>query len=102
MAASQDNRPVRLKSPLGDNTLLPASLNGSESLSQLYQYELSLLSEQGDVEPDELLGRIVTVEIDLPEKRQRFISGVVTDFAQVGFRSRYHQYQATIRPWFWF
>ncbi len=102
MAATQDNRPVRFKSPLGDDVLLLASLNGTESLSQPFSYELSLLSEKGDIEPDDLLGRAVTIELDLPENRQRVISGVVTDLAQVGFMSRYHQYQATIRPWFWF
>ncbi|MGH8228992.1 MAG: type VI secretion system Vgr family protein, partial [Steroidobacteraceae bacterium] len=32
----------------------------------------------------------------------RYFHGLVTDFEQVGYRERMHEYRAVIRPWFWF
>jgi len=100
--ATLTNRAVSLKTPLGKDVLLPQQLSGSEQLSQAFRFDLQLLSEKGDVNPNELLGKDVTVAYELPTGGgKRYFHGIVSEFAQSGYRRRYHQYQAILRPWFW-
>jgi type VI secretion system secreted protein VgrG len=102
MPATDRNRPMRLRTPLGADALLVTQLSGVEALGQLFEYDLTLVSERADLNPDEILAQSITVEIALPEDRTRFVNGYVTEFSQVGYGERYHEYRATIRPWLWF
>lgn len=102
MAAIDRDRPLRLKTSLGENVLLLSRLGGQEALGQLFEYDLHLISEQGDIDSEKLLAQTVSVEIALPDGKQRHIHGFVTEFAQTGYGERYHHYHATIRPWLWF
>jgi type VI secretion system secreted protein VgrG len=72
-------------------------------LGQPFRIDLGLLSEQGDLNADDILGQPVAIELDLPDgSSKRHFHGLVTEFAQTGYEERYHEYQATVRPWFWF
>lgn len=96
------DRAIHLKTPLADDVLLPRQVTGTERFSEPYRYELQLLSEQGNINPDEILGKTVCVSYDLPSGGgTRYFHGFVTEFGQVGYRNRLHEYQATVRPWFW-
>ncbi len=98
--------PVRFVSPLGDK-LLFRHMEGEEELGQPFRYDLSLLSEDGDLVLSDLLGQVVTVELDLPETTPtpndgvRFFNGYVTRFSRHGVDRNYHVYYATLRPWLW-
>lgn len=96
------DRAIHLKSPLADDVLLPRQVTGNERFSAPFRYDLQLLSEQGNVNPDELLGKTVSVSYNLPTGGgTRYFHGFVTEFGQVGYRNRLHEYQAIVRPWFW-
>ena len=100
--ATQDARSVHLKTPLGQDVLLPRMIIGSERISDPFRFDMNLLSERGDINPDDLLGKDVTVTYELPTGGgKRYLHGIVTELAQLGYRSRYHEYQAIVRPWFW-
>src|SRR5882757_582507 len=100
--ATLTNRAVALKTPLGKDTLLPLQLTGSEQLSQAFRFDLQLLSEKGDINPNDVLGKDMTVAHELPSGGgTRYFHGIVIEFAQLGYKRRYHQYQAIVRPWFW-
>jgi type VI secretion system secreted protein VgrG len=60
------DRAIHLKSPLADDVLLPRQVTGNERFSAPFRYDLQLLSEQGNVNPDELLGKTVSVSYNLP------------------------------------
>ncbi len=103
MATSQASRTVQIKTPLGADTLLLTHFSAHEQVSRLFEYDLQLLSDTGDINADKILGQPVTVRFQLPEDAgDRFFNGFVTEFSQTGYEERHHRYQATVRPWFWF
>lgn len=103
MAITQDEHAIRLDSPLGADALLVERLEVSEALSRSFHANLTLVSEQGELDPDKILGQEVTISFQPPSMGQRrFLHGFVTEFAQVGYVRRLHQYRATVRPWSWF
>lgn len=101
-AATQKYRPIQIITPLGEDVLLFQHMSGSEGLSQLFAYKLDLLSEQAAIDPEKLLGRNVTIGMQLPDKNWRYFNGYITRFGQHGVLDVYSYYQATVRPWLWF
>jgi type VI secretion system secreted protein VgrG len=91
-----------LITPLGDGVLLFYRMNAREELSRLAEFELDILSKQGDVDVDKILAKNVTVKVELPNRKLRHFNGFVARFAQTGMHGRYHLYHATVRPWLWF
>lgn len=105
--AIQENRSVRVYSVLGDNALLFSTLSGSERMSTLFNYRLELISEDFQINLDDLLGTYLTIELELPPSEvvppnsYRYLHGVVSDCAHVSGDGEYAHYQFSIRPWFW-
>ncbi len=93
---------IVLSSPLPPTDLLFESMTASVGLSALGEIQLNLLSEKPDLKPEDLLGKPVTVQIQLRDATQRFINGYVTRFGIGAHRGRYFAYQATVHPWLWF
>jgi type VI secretion system secreted protein VgrG len=93
---------MEITTPLGDDVLLFHRMNAREDLSRLYEYQISLLSKRSDINLDEIMGKNVTLRLELPAGKQRFFNGYVTRFAQMGMVGSYYAYHATVRPWLWF
>ncbi len=97
---------VRFLSPLGDQ-LLFRHMDAEEELGRPFKYDLTLLSERGDLSLGDLLGQVVTVELDLPgdtptpNAGMRYFNGYVTRFSRQGAYRQFHVYLATVRPWLW-
>jgi type VI secretion system secreted protein VgrG len=92
--------PIALTSPLGDD-LKFESMTASSGLSLLGEMQLQLLSEKPDLAPEKLLGKPVTVAVQLREGK-RFFNGYVSRFGLGRNKGRYFGYHATVRPWLWF
>jgi type VI secretion system secreted protein VgrG len=99
--ATQSDRVFALKTPLGTDELLLRQMSGVEAMSQPFQWDFDLLSRQGELNADDILGQTVSLAFKLPNGEQRFFHGYVTDFSQGGWVQRFHEYRATVRPWFW-
>jgi type VI secretion system secreted protein VgrG len=100
-ALAEMQSPCQLETPLGDELLL-ASCTAREALSTLGEAELSLRSEKKDIDPDDLLGKPVSLSIALgDEDARRHLHGYVTRFTQGGFEGRHFLYRMTVRPWLW-
>ena len=95
-------RAMEIVTPLGNDVLLFHRMTAREELSHLSEFEIDLLSEKGDIAPGKILGKNVTVKLELHDDSTRHFNGYVTRFQQVGFHGRYHAYHATVRPWWWF
>jgi type VI secretion system secreted protein VgrG len=102
MAITQATRKVQITTPLGKDTLIVSQFSAVEQMSSLFQFDVSMLSEKGELSPDDILGKEVTVKYELPGGQKRFFHGFVTEFSQGATSNRFHHYQATVRPWFWF
>jgi type VI secretion system secreted protein VgrG len=99
----QDNRSVKVTSPFGPNALVFARMSHVEQVSQPFHCEVALLSESGDLDPDSILGKPLAVSLATTGTTPlRYFHGLVTEFEQVGYSDRFHEYRAVTRPWFWF
>jgi len=95
-------RVMEITTPLGD-TLLFHAMRAREEMSKPFDYQIDLLSVKKDVNPDDILGKNVTVKLALPDDSTRHFNGYVTRFVAGGRAyGRYRQYSAVVRPWLWF
>jgi len=101
MAAIQENRKIQVFTPLGENDLLFYRMEGQESLSEPFEFKLHLLSKIASIKPEDLLGELLTVRIELADGSWRFFNGYVTRFGRCENFSEYLQYQVEVRPWLW-
>lgn len=102
MNPTQKNRPIQISTPLGDDVLLFYRMSGYESLNQLFEYELELLSTNDTIKPENLLGENVTISLTLPEDKVRYFNGYVVRFGHYGRLGELTKYRAVVRPWLWF
>ena len=96
------DRVMDIATPLGEGVLLFHGMRGREELGRLSEYHLDLLSNDGEVDVDAILGKNVTIKLALPDDSTRYFNGYVTRFAQGAMHGRYYQYSATVHPWLWF
>ncbi len=86
--------------------LLLHRMTATETLSEPFEFDLELLSEDKDLNFKALLGKPMTVKLKLGDKGNtlRHFHGRVARFERRGSlpRSRYYVYRAVLRPWFWF
>ncbi len=99
--ATQDSRLFELDTPLGKDALLLQALRGVEALSYPFEWTLEMLSEKGDINPDDLLGNKISVGMTLPNKKKRWFHGFVSEFSTGAWVQNYSTYRAIVRPWFW-
>lgn len=92
---------MAVSSPLGDDVLLFRSMNGTERLSRLFQYTLTLLSEEQSINFADIVGQNMTVQLELPDDKTRYFNGYVSRFVQTRAEGDLAEYQATIVPWLW-
>ncbi|MEW8507101.1 MAG: type VI secretion system tip protein TssI/VgrG [Candidatus Thiodiazotropha sp.] len=101
MAFTQSNRQLQIKTPLGADELLILKMEAREELGRLYEFTVDLLSDNESISPDDLLGKKMTVEMDMVNTTKRYFDGYVSRFTQVGHLAYFAHYRATLRPWFW-
>jgi type VI secretion system secreted protein VgrG len=98
----QENRFLFIETPLGPNKLLLESYTGEEGVSQLFSFQLELVSEDNKIDFSALLGRKVHFGVAGPEgAEKRHIHGIVTSFAQLPSRERLARYRAVVSPALW-
>jgi len=100
---TQATRNIAIDTPLGEDILLLRSFSGHEEISRLFEFDLDLLSEDYEINFDNIIGQNVTIRMDLPEGGTRYWNGYINSFVQGGSTSvQFAQYQATMVPWLWF
>src|SRR5262245_38763921 len=103
---SQANRAMAITTPLGEDVLLLARLEGSEALSRTFRFHLDLLAE-APVAFDRLLGQPAWLRIDLPGCPRRLVHGIVRRLTQAGQvtdhlgRATFTRYRAELSPRLW-
>jgi len=102
MPPLQAERAVGVKTPLKDDVLLFYRMTAKEELGRLFQFDLEMLSEDGKVDTDDVLGKTMTVRLETAGGARRYFNGYVSRFCQAGERGNYFLYQATLHPWLWF
>ncbi|MCZ6794283.1 MAG: contractile injection system protein, VgrG/Pvc8 family, partial [Planctomycetota bacterium] len=99
---TQSSRHLSLETPLGKDVLLLTSFTGHEELSRLFTYQLELLSEEKSIVPNDIVGKNVTITLELLDASARHFNGFVSQFSYCGTGDRLSRYTAQVVPWFWF
>ncbi len=91
-----------LTTPLGKDKLTLDSITGQESLSEPFSYSISAHSKDNALDFKSIVGKEVSVSIQLPDgKSDRYINGVVTRFTMGLSTVEATHYTLELRPWLW-
>src|SRR4051794_7493770 len=99
---TQANRPIAVYSPLGEDKLLLRSFAGHEGISQLFSFQLDLLSTDFNISFNDIIGQKLTIALELSDGSSRYFNGLVSRFVQLPGEGRLARYQAEMSPWLWF
>jgi len=78
MPITQANRPISVKTDLGDDKLLLEQFSMSEGLSRPFRMSLTMLAQPDYTVPfEKLLGQKATVRLDVPGGDTRYFNGIV-------------------------
>jgi type VI secretion system secreted protein VgrG len=103
MSSPSDNRVFAVYSPLGADALLVRQMHGQERLGRLFEYRVEVLSEDIEIDFNDLLGENLTVRLTCPQQEQdRYFNGFVSGCRELSSQQvRYGRYELTLRPWLW-
>jgi len=102
MAIAQEHRRIAIATPLGKDVLLLRGFTGSEAISQLFHFDLDLLSENDSIKFQDVVGKNVTLRIYDADGKERNFNGFISRFSQGSKDQRVTAYRAQMVPWLWF
>lgn len=100
MSVDFDNPGFNLTTPFGDE-LRPLRFEGQEVLSGLYRFQVTMLSANHSLDFKKIVGRHLSLGIDVANKRERIFDGLVSEFRHAGVAEEGVRYVAVIQPWLW-
>jgi type VI secretion system secreted protein VgrG len=80
---SQINHQLRIKTPLGIDTLLLCQFEAHDEQGRLFECQAELLSEDDTIPLDTLLGKGVDIELGQTSSGTRYLNAFVSSFTQV-------------------
>lgn len=98
---TQDQRLISISSPLAKDELVLLSFEGTEQISDLFNFQIEVLSKNHSIKPEELIGKELTISVQ--DKQKRTFHGYISRFAfgeiQTG---NLRSYRMEMVPWLWF
>ncbi|HEX8403341.1 MAG TPA: type VI secretion system Vgr family protein, partial [Duganella sp.] len=98
----QQNRLVKLTTPLGEDVLLPQRVVASDRLGRGYEYTIDCLSVIQDIELKKLIARPVTLWVQQPDKSYLPVHGYVHTMKRLGSDGQFAICQMIFAPWLHF
>jgi type VI secretion system secreted protein VgrG len=99
----QADAKIQLSTELGPDQLLATSIVGQESISRPFVYNLTLLSKDFGITPEQMLGKMVGIRIKKDKQTDyRGLSGFVIGFSGGELhakRQEYRTYAMRVAPW---
>lgn len=97
----QEHRLLAISTPLGEEELVLKSADVLEEIGRPFSIQTELLSENENIQVEDLLGQNVTVRLETMSTEPRYFNGYITEFHQLSHNDKYSRYSATIKPWLW-
>lgn len=97
---SQDARFGELTTPLGKDVLVLVRFDGTEALSELFEFRIECLSEKPDLNFDGAIGQQCQVKIKVFDPEREF-NGILVEAQWTGIEHDHHTYRLILRPWLW-
>src|SRR5579871_6411420 len=102
MSLTQAGRHIRVNTNLGEDKVFLESFEGDEHVSDLYRFELGLLTADPAFTMDSLLNKPAVVSLSLHDDTDRNFHGIINHIEEVETRAEgYVLYRATMVPWTW-
>ena len=101
MQFMQLTRLAQVSSPLGPDVLLLRHMSGGDELGRPFDYELQLTSSDDAIDLNQLLGKPMSVSVQLSSGGNRYFHGLVARCSQNVDTGQFASYQVTLRPWLW-
>jgi type VI secretion system secreted protein VgrG len=99
---NQTKRLLSITTPV-DDILMLYSFTGHEGMSQLFHYDLQLLSTEDTIDPSEVVGKPVSWNLTRQDGSLVYWNGIVKRLsAGARFAGSTRQFSAEIVPWTWF
>ncbi|MBC7706957.1 MAG: type VI secretion system tip protein VgrG [Rhodoferax sp.] len=92
--------PMMLKTSLGED-LQCKSMDATEELGRLFEFNIEALADSGEITPEDLLGKPASVSVVLPEGDKRHFHGLVCAMGTEGADEDRFSYRLVLRPWLW-
>ena len=97
---SQDTRIAQLSTPLGKDVLVLVRFDGTEGLSELFEFRVEALSERVDIDFDKAIGQQCSLKF-ATYGQQREFNGILIEAQWLGVKNAYYSYRIILRPWLW-
>jgi type VI secretion system secreted protein VgrG len=103
---SQANRPLQVTTPLAQDALLVTGFRGTEELSCLFSFELSLIAENSTViDFSKLVGHDISLSVATAGEggatEWRYLNGICARFSQGNRNEEFTSYYAEVYPKVW-
>jgi type VI secretion system secreted protein VgrG len=101
---SQNDHPLQIQTPLGQDVLLLDRMEGEEAVSSLFEFRLRMRSPRTTIDPARIIGQPVTISVVRTDgsRGTRYFNGLVTRFENHGtIDGGLALYSAVVRPWLW-
>jgi type VI secretion system secreted protein VgrG len=99
----QHKRMLRLSFPHGDGPaallLLPNRLEAREELSRDFEFKVELLAENARIRPEDLQGKMVSIELVRGDGSLRYFNGYVHGFRLLRTDGGIAFYRMVLKPW---
>ena len=111
-AMTRMHRILNINTPLGEDNAMLMAMSCQEALGRMPEYKLTLATRRGDLTATDLLGKNITVGMEMPGWQDlRYFNGYVTGFTDAGSapascfengNGRAWKYELVMHPWLWF
>jgi type VI secretion system secreted protein VgrG len=98
---TQDGRVGALATPLGKDQLLLRRFDGNEGLGELFEYQVEAVSQQANIDFNQLLGLNLSVHLKTIDDVGRDFSGILVEARAVGKLGNLFYYRLLLKPWLW-
>ncbi len=100
---SQQNRPMQIKTQLGESELVLHSYVGHEAISNVFEFRVTMLSEDLQLDFEPLLKTNATISIALPDGSARYLNGKWRQLKHVEVgKENLAVYEGILVPSLWF
>jgi type VI secretion system secreted protein VgrG len=97
----QTNNILSVTTPLGADVLLLDSIQGTEGISQLFRFQLTMRATSATLDPSKIVGEKVTIKVKPGDAPERYFHGIVSRFLHAGGNTAFTFYTAELVPSLW-
>jgi type VI secretion system secreted protein VgrG len=98
---TQDKRIGVLSTPLGKDAFVLTSFEGTEGMSEPFEFRIEALHREGNVDLDQAIGQNCTVSIETLKHGKRYFVGVLTHSRLLRVSNEGYLHELVLRPWLW-